>query len=287
MRTFQFTDDSLVNLALEEDLGSPWKDITSETLFTPQAVKNQRVQILSKHPQPIIICGLPLVEAIFLKLSPSCQIQTYFREGDRVNSGQSVAEIEGNAIALLRGERTALNFLRHLSAIASLTAQYVSLVKHTGLKILDTRKTTPGLRKWEKYAVGCGGGVNHRKGLYDAIMVKDTHVDLLGGMKETLARLPELNVQSVSVIVEVRTLTELDAVLNYGKNKVNRVLLDNMSLEELVQAVSLCKNIFETEASGNITQKTVVEIAETGVEYASIGELTYGAGQVDLSMRSL
>jgi nicotinate-nucleotide pyrophosphorylase (carboxylating) len=275
----------LLKQALKEDLGDSWCDVTTEILFSNHQ-KIGKAYIISKHPEPIVICGIQWVELLFKMLSSSCKIHSNYRDGELLEPGEILLFIEGDASALLKGERTALNFLRHLCAIATLTAKYIRSVQHTGLKILDTRKTTPNLRHLEKYAVSCGGGVNHRMGLYDAIMVKDTHIDLLGGMKHTMMSLPNLDTHSLPVIVEVRTREELESVLNFGRNKVHRVLLDNMSPDLIRDYVSLCRGIYETEASGNIHLSNIVEIAETGVDYASVGELTYGAGQVDLSMKS-
>ena len=276
-------DHSLINLALEEDLGNPWFDATSRLLLGNDATI-RHASIISKSPEPITVCGIALGRAIFNKLSPQCQINSKFNDGDSLTCSQTLLEIAGNASAILAGERVVLNFLRHLCAIATLTARYVDKIKHTQLKILDTRKTTPGMRHLEKYAVQCGGGVNHRMGLYDAIMIKDTHIDLLGGMQEALEYLPNSDSNSLPVIVEVRSREELAIVLNLGRNKVNRVLLDNMTPAMLKNCVGDCTGIFETEASGNISLDTIVPIAESGVHYASIGQLTYGAGHVDLSM---
>lgn len=276
-------DQTLLNLALEEDLGNPWFDATSNVLFSNDT-SIRRARIISKSSEPIIVCGIELARTLFNKLSPQCQIHSRCSDGDALLYGQTLLEITGNACALLAGERVVLNFLRHLCAIATLTAQYVDQIKHTRLKILDTRKTTPGMRHLEKYAVHCGGGVNHRLGLYDAIMIKDTHIDLLGGIQHALEYLPNRDTNALPVIVEVRNRQELALVLRWGRDKVDRVLLDNMTPAALKNCVGDCIGIFETEASGNINRDTLVSIAETGVNYASIGQLTYGAGHVDLSM---
>lgn len=280
-----FVDESLFQLALDEDLGAPWQDVTTDLLFS-KLPPNAEAKIISKHPEPIRICGLNFIPRLFSKLSNHCQIVSTYQDGDELPKNATLATIISDPHTLLKAERTVLNFLRHCSAIATLTAKYVNQVKHTQLKILDTRKTTPGLRHMEKYAVYCGGGVNHRMGLYDAVMVKDTHIDLLGGMEKVLLKLPLLHPQSLPVIVEVRSVQELEIVLKKGHDKVHRVLLDNMDNETLRTCVRACQGIFETEASGNIRMDTIAKIAETGVAFASIGELTYGAGHVDLSMSS-
>lgn len=274
--------NTLIDLALCEDLGQPWLDITTATLFAKEKMPGQ-ARIVSKHAEPIVICGLPLLKTLFAKLDSNCVLNSAYEDGQSLLPGSTLLTIHADRHALLMAERVALNFLRHLSAIASLTAKFVAAVAHTKLKILDTRKTTPGLRQLEKYAIQCGGGVNHRMGLYDAIMIKDTHVDMIGGMAMALAKLPEA--KTMSVIVEVRDLVELQQVLDLGQNKVTRILLDNMSLADMRIAVDRCHNIFPTEASGNINLNTIMAIAETGVDYASVGMLTYAAGQVDLSMR--
>jgi len=282
---FNTLDQTLLTLALNEDLGIPWHDATTELLF-PHQHDISHAKIVSKHPETIVICGIDWTRTLFTKLSPNCQIHSDFQDGQLLSPGDTLLNIQGDANTLLKGERTALNFLRHLCAVATLTAKYVKCVAHTKLKILDTRKTTPGFRHLEKYAVHCGGGVNHRMGLYDAIMIKDTHIDLLGGIEKALERLPELTTDSLPVIVEIRSIKELDIALSYGAKKINRVLLDNMTPALLKQCVEACHGIFETEASGNLRLNTILKVAETGVNYASIGELTYNAGHVDLSMYS-
>jgi len=274
--------DILLQLSLIEDLGFPWHDVTTDLLF-PDHHKISHAKIISKHPEIITVCGVTLIEALFKKLSPHTKMTIHHPDGSQLKPKETLLTIEAPASALLKGERVALNFLRHLSAIASLTNKYVEKIKHTQLKILDTRKTTPGMRELEKYAVHCGGGVNHRMGLYDAIMVKDTHVDILGGMKNALAALPDKTTHKLPVIIEIRTIEELHIALE-NTHKITRVLLDNMPPDLLFACVVLCNKQVETEASGNIRLENILAIAQTGVDYASVGELTYNAGQVDLSM---
>jgi len=276
-------DNLLLHCALTEDLGFPCRDVTTDLLFTDDNF-TQRAKIISKHAEPITVCGIAWVEKVLGQFTSKAIIHSSYQDGDRLAPGDVLLTLEAPAAALLKSERLILNFLRHLSAIATLTAKYVACVQHTPLKILDTRKTTPGLRSLEKYAVHCGGGVNHRMGLFDAIMVKDTHIDLLGGMAATIERLPLQSLHGLEVIVETRTREELHTVLELGKNKVSRVLLDNMPLDMLRQCVEDCRTIFTTEASGNMSLAKIAAVAETGVDFASVGELTYNAGQVDLSM---
>jgi nicotinate-nucleotide pyrophosphorylase (carboxylating) len=277
------TLSDLLQSTLIEDLGFPFSDVTTDLLFPNHQARSQ-AKIISKQQDTINICGIALTQQLFTLLSDYCQIQSDYQDGDCLEPGQTLLTITAPASAILKAERTVLNFLRHLSAIATLTAKYVKRVKGTQLKILDTRKTTPGLRELEKYAVHCGGGINHRMGLYDAIMIKDTHVDILGGMEQALRILLTADTQHLPVIVEVRSPDELDIVLKLAAHKVTRVLLDNMSLAVMKDCVAKCQGILATEASGNIRLDTVLAVANTGVDYASIGELTYNAGHVDLSM---
>lgn len=281
---FKKLDHTLIDTALAEDLGLPYKDVTTLTLF-PDINKIASAKIISKQPEPSIICGLPIVKAILAKLSEGCEVYSDYLDGDCIHSAAVVLTVTGPAQALFAAERTVLNFLQHLSAIATLTNQFVSKVSHTKTKILDTRKTLPGLRNLEKYAVQCGGGVNHRMGLYDGIMVKDTHIDLLGGIKKALNALPENIASKCPVILEVRSQEELTLVLENGLQKITRVLLDNMSLPLMRECVALCQDIIPTEASGNINLDNVVAVAETGVNFISIGKLTHSAGNIDLSMK--
>jgi len=279
-------DKTILDLAIKEDLVDPLCDITTQTLFK-EIDDQQLVKIISKDTQNIVICGLPITHAILDKLNAKYKIQTSFCDGNILKPNETLLLLESNAQSLLMAERLILNFLRHLSAIATLTNQFVKKIEHTKTKILDTRKTTPGLRHFEKYAVYCGGGINHRMGLYDAYMIKDTHLDLIGGIKNALEKIPSKNENTLPVIIEIRNLDELHQTIQFGRNKVTRVLLDNMPIKLLKEAVSLCQNIFETEASGNINLDTISAIAETGVNYASVGMLTYAADQVDLSMQGI
>lgn len=276
-------DLQLIDLAFIEDLGVPYSDITTALLF-PTLKENSRATIISKQPQPIMICGLPIIKAVLQKLG-DCKVQSDFSDGQILQPGATLLTLMGPAHILLMAERIILNFLQRLCAIATLTAHYVKKINHTAAKILDTRKTLPGFRHLEKYAVQCGGGVNHRMGLYDAIMIKDTHIDLLGGMAMALGGLPDDILQKFPVIVEVRTVAELTIVLQNGLHKVTRVLLDNMSSTLMSECVALCKGRVTTEASGNMNLETIATVAECGVDFISVGKLTHSAGNVDLSMK--
>lgn len=276
-------DNQLIKLAFQEDLGSPFHDVTTTILFS--SVTMSEASIVSKHSEPVVICGLPVIRELLNSFNTPMELSTRFNEGDLLFPGDTLLSIKGSASTLLMVERTMLNFLQHLCAVATLTKKFTDKIRHTLTKVLDTRKTLPGFRHLDKYAVRCGGGVNHRMGLYDAIMIKDTHVDALGGMTHALNLLPDHILDEYPVIVEVRDQHELMAVLTHGLHKVTRVLLDNMSESELIECVMLCKNKIQTEASGNIDLDNVSRIAETGVNFVSIGKLTHSAGNVNLSMR--
>lgn len=276
-------DLQLIDLAFIEDLSAIQTDLTTALLF-PDVKENARAHIISKHTHPIALCGLPLIHAI-LKKRGHCAVRSDYHDGQQIPPGATLLSLTGSAQTMLMVERIMLNFLQRLCAIATLTASYVNKIKHTHARILDTRKTAPGFRHLEKYAVQCGGGVNHRMGLYDAIMIKDTHVDMLGGMKIALAKLSDNILKKYPVIVEVRTVEELMCVLEQGVHKVTRVLLDNMSLELMQECVMLCRGRIATEASGNVALDTIAKIAECGVDFISVGKLTHSAGCVDLSMK--
>jgi nicotinate-nucleotide pyrophosphorylase (carboxylating) len=277
-------DLQLIDLAFTEDLGSPYCDITTSFLFS-EIKGNSTAKIISKNPEPIIICGLPVVKAVLAKLDHPCVLQSDYQEGQILQPGAILLTLAGPAPVLLTVERIILNFLQRLCAIATLTAKFVSTIQHTSTKILDTRKTLPGFRHLEKYAVYCGGGVNHRMGLYDAIMIKDTHIDLLGGIEVALDNLPEKMLQQLPVIVEIRSVHELAIVLDKGLQKITRILLDNMPPVLVAECVTMCQGLITTEASGNINLDNILAIAQCGVDFISVGKLTHSAGNVDLSMK--
>ena len=277
--TLNSHDKQLIELAFAEDLGSPYCDLTTRCLF-PDADFFVEANIISKHHEPIILCGLPVVEYALSVLDLRCKLQSSFHDGDVVMPGQILLSISGPS-SILMAERTLLNFLQRLCAVATLTSKFVGCIQHTNAKILDTRKTMPGFRHLDKYAVVCGGGVNHRMGLYDAIMIKDTHVDALGGMDFAIHALP---VSDHPVIVEVRSVSELNAVMEFGLSKITRVLLDNMSCDLIRQCVDICDGRLPLESSGNVDLDNVLEIAECGVDFISVGKLTHSAGNANLSM---
>jgi nicotinate-nucleotide pyrophosphorylase (carboxylating) len=265
----------VVAAGLAEDLtlGDP----TTDGLFGPEAAAT--MSLLVKAPG--IVCGLPIVAAVFAALSPEVVVAPAVADGERVETiPAEIARITGPTRAILSGERTALNLLGRLSGIATLTGRCVAELSGTGATLLDTRKTTAGLRELEKYAVRCGGGTNHRLNLGEALLVKDNHLRLAGGIEAAVAALrrsaPRLRLE-----VETETLADVREALEAG---VNRILLDNMSLDEMRAAVALVGGRVETEASGGITLDNLRSVGETGVDFVSIGALTHSAGSLDVSL---
>jgi len=269
--------DEAVQRALDEDLGRAG-DITSISTI-PEATMAQAILIAR---QAGIIAGLPLAVATFQKLSPDINIEAHFRDGAAVAAGVHVLTISGPARAVLAGERTALNFVGRLSGIATLTADYVRHTAGTKLRICCTRKTTPGLRALEKYAVRCGGGFNHRFGLDDAILIKDNHIAVAGGVRPVLERARAHAGHLVKIEIEVDTLAQLREVLDTGLADV--VLLDNMDIATLTEAVKMAGGRVVLEASGGVTQDSIARIAATGVDYASSGALTHSAPNFDVAL---
>jgi nicotinate-nucleotide pyrophosphorylase (carboxylating) len=269
--------DEAVQRALNEDLGRAG-DITS--IATIPAATQAHAVLIAR--QAGVIAGLPLAVAVFQKLSPDINIQAHFRDGGTVASGVHVLTISGPARAVLAGERTALNFVGRLSGVATLTADYVRHTAGTKLRICCTRKTTPGLRALEKYAVRCGGGFNHRFGLDDAILIKDNHVAVAGGVRPVLQRARAHVGHLVKIEIEVDTMAQLREVLDTGLADV--VLLDNMDIATLTEAVKLANGRVVLEASGGVTLQSIAKIAKTGVDYVSSGALTHSAPNFDVAL---
>ena len=269
--------DEAVHRALDEDLGRAG-DVTS--LATVPETTPARAIMVAR--QAGVIAGLPLAVATFQKLSPEVRIEPHVRDGARVEKGKKVMTIAGPARAVLTGERTALNFVGRLSGVATLTADYVRHTAGTNMRICCTRKTTPGLRALEKYAIRCGGGFNHRFGLDDAILIKDNHIAVAGGITAVLERARASTGHLVKVEIEVDTLDQLREVLDTGLADV--VLLDNMDTATLKQAVKLADGLVVLEASGGLTFASIAEIAATGVDYASSGTLTHSAPNFDVAL---
>jgi nicotinate-nucleotide pyrophosphorylase (carboxylating) len=268
--------ESAVAAALEEDLGTAG-DITTDAIVPAEA----RGEAAIVARQAGVVAGLDLAEAAFRALDPDTRFVRIVEDGGKVAGGGTIARVSAKTRALLTGERTALNFLGRLSGIATLTAAFVKAVEGTGARIACTRKTTPGLRVFEKYAVRAGGGMNHRFGLYDAVLVKDNHIAAAGGLAKALERLQTRNRHSVKVEVEVDTLGQLEEALRFP---IDAVLLDNMDIETLRKAVKLVAGRIVTEASGGVTLENVREIAATGVEMISVGALTHSPRSLDSSL---
>lgn len=259
--------------ALAEDVGGG--DITT-TLVVPEAA---RARALITQKAPGVIFGLELAEETFRSLDPDLIAERLVGEG-QWREGGPVLRIEGSARAILTGERTALNFLQRLSGIATLTARCVTAIEGTEARILDTRKTTPGLRRLEKAAVAAGGGTNHRIGLFDAVLIKENHAAIAGGVAEAVRRVRAAE-PSVPLEVECRDLGEVSAALSAG---ARRILLDNMTVSQLRAAVEHVAGQAELEASGGVTLETLPAIARTGVDFISVGALTHSAAALDLSL---
>ena len=257
--------DDLIDRALAEDVGDG--DITTRILVPPEAQATARIV----QREPGVIAGLKVAAAVFERFG------VRLKAGD----GETVARLEGPAAGILTAERTALNFLGRLSGIATLTARYVEAVEGIGAKILDTRKTTPGMRALEKAAVASGGGTNHRMGLYDAIMVKENHAAAAGGLVEATRKAVAEAPAGIEVCVECETADDVDAAIGAG---ATRLLLDNMSPDELRRAVERTAGRAQLEASGGVTLENVRAIAETGVDFISVGALTHSARALDLSL---
>lgn len=269
--------DEAVRRALDEDLGRAG-DVTS-TAVIPE---DTRARAIFAAREAGVACGLPFAAAAFRLLDPAITFTAKMRDGDVLKPGDVLAEVEGPARVVLAGERTALNFLTHLSGIASATRQLAERIAHTNARIADTRKTVPGLRAAEKYAVKCGGGSNHRFGLDDAILIKDNHIAVAGGIRPVLERAKATIGHLVKIEIEVDTLAQLDEVLATGLADV--VLLDNMDPPMLRQAVQKVAGRLVTEASGRVNAETVKAIAESGVDLISVGRITHSAATLDIGL---
>ncbi|WP_376802067.1 carboxylating nicotinate-nucleotide diphosphorylase [Candidatus Raskinella chloraquaticus] len=266
----------LVEAALLEDLGRAG-DITSQATIAPGTTTDARLIARNKG----ILAGSPLATAAFHLAGPGLSVTCHLKDGDALAPGDEIAHISGEARTLLTAERTALNFLGRMSGIATLTRAYAQAIAHTRAAIVCTRKTTPGLRVVEKYAVRCGGGRNHRFGLDDAILIKDNHIAVAGGIRPALRRAKAFAGHLVAIEIEVDRLDQLVEALDEG---VTAILLDNMSLSDMREAVRLTNGRAVLEASGNVTLHTVAAIAETGVDLISSGALTHSAPNFDVGL---
>jgi nicotinate-nucleotide pyrophosphorylase (carboxylating) len=269
-----FDTDGFVAATLAEDMG-PTGDITAAAVIPADA----RFSGVMAAREAMSVAGLTLAEAFFRALDPDVRIETPVADGDRVAAGTVLMRIEGKARALLTAERSALNTVQHLSGVATLTSVYVDAIAGTGATLLDTRKTIPGLRLLEKYAVRMGGGANHRMGLWDAAMIKDNHVAVAGGVGAATARARDAGI--ASIIVECDSVDQIEPAIANG---ATHLLLDNMAPPILVEAVALVAGRVPTEASGGVRLDTIRAIAETGVTYVSVGRLTQSAPAVDIGL---
>jgi len=271
-----------IDNALKEDI----QDGDHSSLACLDNDKNSTASLLVKEPG--IIAGVELAEIIFKRQNPEFTINFAIKDGAEVQPGDIVFTIEGPQLDLLATERLVLNCMQRMSGIASLTQRLSKKINHTACRLLDTRKTTPNFRYPEKWAVRIGGGINHRMGLFDMIMLKDNHIDFAGSVAEALDRtdnyLKQNNLE-LPVIVEVRDVKEIEACLSF--DWIHRLLLDNMPPQALREALKLIDGKFATEASGNITEESITAIAETGVDYVSLGALTHSAKNIDLSLKAV
>jgi len=266
----------IVKIAVEEDIGKG--DITTKFSISPDI--NALGIIVAKEKG--ILAGTQVVKEVFRVVDKNTKSTFQKADGDKFISGEIIADIRGKAPSLLSAERVALNFLQRMSGIATLTARYVKKIKGTKAKILDTRKTTPNLRLLEKYAVSVGGGFNHRMGLHDQILIKDNHINLGNGIRSVLNKIKDVNSGRLFVEIEVKNIRQLRQVLRFN---VDRIMLDNMSIDEIGDAVRIVNGRCELEVSGNVSLKNIREIAEAGVDYISVGSLTHSYNSIDLCMR--
>ncbi len=267
----------LIRCALEEDIGSG--DATTDALL--DGTETGIARAMAKQ-NDLVIAGIGIFRDVFMIHDPTLRVTLHKEDGDKVRSRDVLAKISGSLQSIITAERVALNFFQHLSGIATATHAFVEKVAGTEAVILDTRKTLPGMRHLEKYAVTMGGGRNHRFGLYDAIMIKDNHISAAGSVSRAVEVVRKANPLGLKIEVEVRTLEELDEVLRVGG--IDIIMLDNMSVEQMREAVTRTGRRFLIEASGNVSLSRVREIAETGVDYISVGAVTHSAPAADISL---
>ena len=264
----------LIRKALEEDIGH--QDITTENLID----ENQRSRGLFLAKSAGVVAGIAVAEQVFRTLDNDIEFTVIINDGEEATPGDVIAIVEGRTRTLLMGERTALNFLQRLSGIATRTRRMVEMIRYEKAEIVDTRKTTPGLRWLEKYAVRVGGARNHRFGLYDGAMIKDNHIKAAGGIQKAVSTLRARLPHTIRIEVEVENLEQLQEAL---EARADIILLDNMDVDTLRQAVEITAGRALLEASGGITEETLVDVARTGVDFISIGALTHSAGSLDIS----
>lgn len=268
--------ENLITMALEEDVGPG--DVTTDHLVAPHALG--RGVIVAK--EALVIAGLETARRVFERIDAAVDFHAHVEDGTRVDPGNTVVTLNGPLAALLVGERTALNFLQRLSGIATNVRNYMTVLEGKNVKLLDTRKTTPGWRELEKYAVRAGGGTNHRMGLYDAVLIKDNHIAAAGGISVAVERIRSAVPEGMTIEVETTNLDEVQEALDAG---AHIIMLDNMDLGRIKAAVQLVDRRAKLEVSGGITHEHLSDLADTGIDFISSGALTHSARAVDLSMR--
>lgn len=269
-----YIHDIIMN-ALKEDM--PLGDITTDNIVSREAVT--KAEFLAK--QDAVIAGLDVAKHVFQVLDSNVEFTAFIKDGDKVKKGEIFAKVSGSTRALLKAERTALNFLQRLSAIATITNRYASMVQGLPVRITDTRKTTPGLRLLEKYAVSAGGGANHRYSLSDGVLIKDNHIAAAGDITKAIESVRKSIPHTVKIEVEVESMEEVQEALAC---KADIIMLDNMSNEQMAEAVKVINKRALVEASGNMSEETIYDVALTGVDIISIGKLTHSANSIDISM---
>ena len=274
--------DKLIDLAIAEDIG----DGDHSSLSCIPKTKKGKVKLLVKEDG--ILAGVEITKEIIRKIDPDLKINIFLEDGAKIKPGDIAFTIFGKVISILQAERLLLNFMQRMSGIATQTSKYAEIIKDLPTKVLDTRKTTPGLRQIEKLAVKIGGGTNHRMGLYDMVMLKDNHIDFAGGIEKAINKTVDYlkeNNKNIKIEVEVRNFEELNEVLRVGK--IHRIMLDNFTVEDTKKAVEIIAGKYETESSGGITLETLRSYAECGVDFVSVGALTHQIKSLDLSLKAV
>lgn len=281
MLTVEELNDKLIDLAFAEDIGDG--DHTTLCCIPDDAIGESKLLIKEEG----VFAGVEIAKEVFRRFDPELKVEVYIQDGQHVKPGDIVMSVKGKVRSLLQTERLMLNILQRMSGIATMTAKYVERLKGTNTRVLDTRKTTPGMRMLEKQAVKIGGGTNHRIGLFDMILLKDNHIDFAGGIENAISRchkyLKEKG-KDLKIEIEVRNFEELQRVLDYGG--VDRIMLDNFTPEETKKAVDLIAGKYETESSGGITFDTIRDYAEQGVDFVSVGALTHSVKGLDMSFKA-
>jgi len=268
--------DKLIELALLEDIGHG--DVTTESIFEDK--KASRFHFLAK--EEMVLCGTDIVKKVFSSMNSDLETNFYYKDGDKIQRDTYFGEVTGDVSSILTGERTALNFLQRLSGIATNTLRYTACLKNSGIKILDTRKTTPGHRVLEKYAVKVGGGANHRFGLFDGVLIKDNHIDAAGSITEAVKKAKENIPSTVKIEVEIRNLHELKEAVKAG---TDIVMLDNFKRDDIIEACKIVNKRAKIEISGGITLEEIDSLKRYDIDYISVGALTHSSYNIDISLK--